>query len=62
VDNTILVGDPFGVNKAPNSSQMALVECGGKRHVAIQDKFGKWRTLSRRKELLGVVEVIKVMK
>jgi hypothetical protein len=38
--------------------EFVLVECRGKRRIASQDRTGKWRTLSRWKELKGVVEVI----
>lgn len=62
MDDAISVDDRCETDKAPNPSQMVLVECDGVRHVATQDQFGKWRTLSRHKELLGQVEVISVVR
>ncbi len=47
--------------KPPFLGRMVLVECDGVRHVANQDRTGKWRTLSKRKELQGVVEIIRVV-
>ncbi len=41
--------------------RLALVECGGVRHLAYQDRNGKWRTVSRKKEFPGLVEVIRVV-
>lgn len=56
-------------NTAPERPQapiyregIILVECNGTRHLAQQDERGKWKTLSRHKELRGQVEVIKVVR
>ena len=38
-----------------------LVECDGLRRLANQDESGKWRTISRKRELQGVVKVVKVL-
>jgi hypothetical protein len=53
---------PERADKPPYLDLMVLVECDGVRHVANQDASGKWRTLSRRKELKGVVQVVKVVR
>ena len=53
---------PFRSEKQPATPLMVLVECNGVRHVAKQDATGKWRTLSRHKELRGPVEVVKVLR
>jgi hypothetical protein len=52
---------PEQSNKPPNPGRQALVECDGVRHLAKQDPSGKWRTISRQKELKGVVEIVKVL-
>jgi hypothetical protein len=44
-----------------NLIRLALIECGGVRHLAFQDQTGKWRTVSRKKEFPGIVEVIRVV-
>jgi len=53
---------PERVERPIFSEQMVLVECNGVRHLASQDEAGKWKTLSRHKELQGNVEVIKVVR
>ncbi len=54
--------EPIHVNRPPYYDQTVLVEWNGIRHLANQDHSGKWRTLNRRKELDGNVEVIRVVR
>lgn len=48
-------------DKPSDSNKMVLVECDGVRHLAIQDHVGKWRTISRKKELVGLIEIVKML-
>ena len=50
------------VNERENdSNKTVLVERDGVRHLATQDHAGKWRTISRKKELVGVIEIVKML-
>jgi hypothetical protein len=62
VIDSISVENPLEAQKPLNPSQMVLVECDGVRYVVNQDQAGKWRTLSSRRELKGVIEVIEVVR
>ena len=53
---------PPTFSKPSYSEHMVLVECNDVRHLASQDPDGKWKTLSRHKELAGEVQVIKVVR
>lgn len=48
--------------EAPYLGKLVLLECNGVRHLAKQDKDGKWRTVSKRKELRGYVVIVKVVR
>jgi hypothetical protein len=60
--NSISVDDSRETDKAQKPHQMVLIECDGVRRVASQDQSGKWKTLNRRKELQGKIEVVKVIR
>jgi hypothetical protein len=47
---------------APYRDRLVLVECDGVRRLAKQDQSGKWRTLSRHKELQGQIEIVRVVR
>ena len=48
--------------KSPYYGKLVLVECDGVRHLAKQDYSGKWRTISRQKELDGYVVIVRVVR
>ena len=52
---------PGRTNQPPYRGRMVLVLCEGVRPLANKDRSGKWGTISRRKELRGFVEVIRVV-
>ena len=61
VENVSGVEDKLATNSRSDSARMVLVECDGIRHLAKEDRFGKWRTLSRHRELKGTIEIIKAI-
>jgi hypothetical protein len=46
---------------SPSENSTVLVECEGIRHLANQDSSGRWRTISRRRELPEPVQVIRIV-
>jgi hypothetical protein len=48
--------------QAPYFGKLVLLECDGVRHLAKQDEDGKWRTVSRKKELRGYIVIVKVVR
>lgn len=52
---------PAEENLPPFAERTVLVESEGIRHLASQDDAGKWRTLSRRRELPEPVQVIRIV-